>query len=111
MMRLRINRIALIQELRVEHVLRSLIEAGILNEDDLKQITSGSTPADKARVLVDMLPGMYVVCIPKSVGLELSDKKLKWLPVKIFVLKMSAHYIYCINSNALQNIFTMETTN
>ena len=76
-MRLRINRIALIQELRVEHVLRSLIEAGILNEDDLKQITSGSTPADKARVLVDMLPGMYVVCIPKSVGLELSDKKVK----------------------------------
>ena len=77
MMRLRINRIALIQELRVEHVLCSLIEAGILNEDDLKQITSGSTAADKARVLVDMLPGMYVVCLPKSDGLELSDKKVK----------------------------------
>ena len=60
-MRLRINRIALIQELRVEHVLRYLTETGILTEDDLKQIGAGSTPADKARVLVDILPGtMYI---------------------------------------------------
>ena len=59
-MRLRINRIALIQELRVEHVLRYLTETGILTEDDLKQIGAGSTPADKARVLVDILPGIYL---------------------------------------------------
>ena len=101
MMRLRINRIALIQELRVEHVLRSLIEAGILNEDDVKQITSGSTPADKARVLVDMLPGMYVVCIPKGVGLELSDKKVKVAACQDFC----PENVCCINSNALQEFF------
>ena len=56
-MRLRINRIALIQELRVEHVLRYLTETAVLTEDDLRRITSGSTPADKARVLVDILTG------------------------------------------------------
>ena len=58
-MRLRINRIALVQELRVEHVLRYLTEAGIMTEDDLSRITSGSTPGDKARVLVDILTCEY----------------------------------------------------
>ena len=58
-MRLRINRIALVQELRVEHVLRYLTESGILTEDDLRRITNGSTPGDKARVLVDILTCEY----------------------------------------------------
>lgn len=58
-MRLRINRIALIQELRVEHILRYLTESGILTEDDHRRIISGSTPGDKARVLVDILTGLY----------------------------------------------------
>ena len=61
-MRLRINRIALLQELRVEHVLQHLIEENVLLEDDLKKIQAGSTPADKARVLVDLLPGKITVC-------------------------------------------------
>ncbi|KAL4236094.1 hypothetical protein ACF0H5_004480 [Mactra antiquata] len=55
-MRLRINRIALVQELRVEHVLGQLVEYGVVSEDDVKKINAGSTPADKARVLVDLLP-------------------------------------------------------
>lgn len=55
-MRLRINRIALVQELRVEHILGHLVECGVLSEDDLKRIHAGSTQADKARVLVDLLP-------------------------------------------------------
>ena len=58
-MRLRINRIALVQELRVEHVLRYLTESGILTEDDLRRIMNGSTPGDKARVLVDILTCEY----------------------------------------------------
>ena len=62
-MRLRINRIALVQELRVEHVLRYLTEAGILTEDDLRRITNGTTPGDKARVLVDLLTCEYYVAI------------------------------------------------
>lgn len=56
-MRLRINRIALVQELRVEHILGHLVETGVISEEDLKRINAGSTPADKARVLVDLLPG------------------------------------------------------
>ncbi|XP_053395005.1 amyloid protein-binding protein 2-like isoform X3 [Mercenaria mercenaria] len=55
-MRLRINRIALVQELRVEHILGHLVECGVLSEDDLRRINAGSTAADKARVLVDLLP-------------------------------------------------------
>jgi hypothetical protein len=58
-MRLRINRIALVQELRVEHILGHLVECGVLSEDDLKRIHAGSTQADKARVLVDLLPSKY----------------------------------------------------
>ena len=56
-MRLRINRIALVQELRVEHIIQHLLDVGVITEDDIKTIDSGSTPADKARVLVDLLPG------------------------------------------------------
>jgi len=56
-MRLRINRIALVQELRVEHIIRHLIDTLVLSEDDVKKINAGSTPPDKARILVDLLPG------------------------------------------------------
>lgn len=56
-MRLRINRIALVQELRVEHVLNHLIDTQVLSEDDLKKIHAGSSHSDKARILVDLLPG------------------------------------------------------
>lgn len=59
-MRLRINRIALVQELRVEHILGHLVGNGVISEDDLKRIGTGSTPADKARILVDLLPGKYI---------------------------------------------------
>lgn len=60
-MRLRINRIALVQELRVEHVLGQLVDSGVVSEEDVKKINAGSTPADKARVLVDLLPCKFVV--------------------------------------------------
>ncbi|XP_052776013.1 uncharacterized protein LOC128213938 isoform X2 [Mya arenaria] len=56
-MRLRINRIALVQELRVEHVMGHLIQMMVLSEDDVRKINAGSTPPDKARILVDLLPG------------------------------------------------------
>ncbi|XP_052277538.1 uncharacterized protein LOC127876389 isoform X2 [Dreissena polymorpha] len=56
-MRLRINRIALVQELRVEHILNHLIDTQVLSEEDLKKIHAGSSHSDKARILVDLLPG------------------------------------------------------
>jgi len=59
-MRLRINRIALVQELRVEHILGYLVDNGVVSEDDVKKINAGSTPPDKARILVDILPGMIL---------------------------------------------------
>ncbi|KAL5017202.1 hypothetical protein ScPMuIL_006791 [Solemya velum] len=55
-MRLRINRIALVQELRVEHVLQHLIETGVLTKDDRQKIESGTRPVDRTRILIDILP-------------------------------------------------------
>jgi hypothetical protein len=55
-MRLRINRIALVQELRVEYILGYLKECGVINEEDQRKIDMGTTPSDKARRLVDILP-------------------------------------------------------
>ena len=43
-MRLKVNRIALVQELRVEHVNGKLIESGVFNQKDLKKIDNGKTP-------------------------------------------------------------------
>lgn len=55
-MRLRINRIAIVQELRVEYILNYLKDCGVINEDDQRKIDMGTTPSDKARRLVDLLP-------------------------------------------------------
>ncbi|XP_005092160.2 uncharacterized protein LOC101850538 [Aplysia californica] len=55
-MRLKVNRIALVQELRVEHITGLLMESGVVGPKDLKKIESGRTPQDKARILVDLLP-------------------------------------------------------
>jgi hypothetical protein len=43
-MRLRINRIALVQELRVEYILGYLKECGVINEEDQRKIDMGTTP-------------------------------------------------------------------
>ena len=43
-MRLKVNRIALVQELRVEHVTGRLLESGVISSKDLKKIESGRTP-------------------------------------------------------------------
>lgn len=55
-MRLRVNRIALVQEMRVEHVIGHLVETGVLTTEDEKRIESGTTPQDKTRILIDLLP-------------------------------------------------------
>lgn len=55
-MRLRVNRIALVQELRVEHVIGHLVDTGVLTTEDLRRIESGTTPQDKTRILIDLLP-------------------------------------------------------
>jgi hypothetical protein len=56
LMRLKVNRIALVQELQVEHVLGALSRAGIITENDLRKIEAGRTPQDRARILIDILP-------------------------------------------------------
>lgn len=56
LMRLKVNRIALVQELKVEHVLGALARAGIITEQDFRKIETGRTPQDRARILIDLLP-------------------------------------------------------
>ncbi|XP_076463205.1 uncharacterized protein LOC143295408 isoform X2 [Babylonia areolata] len=56
LMRLKVNRIALVQELRVEHILGALMKHGIISEPDFRKIESGRTPQDRARILLDILP-------------------------------------------------------
>ncbi|GFR66122.1 amyloid protein-binding protein 2 [Elysia marginata] len=55
-MRLKVNKIALVQELRVEHVTGFLVQSGVITDKDIKKIDGGHTPQDKARILVDLLP-------------------------------------------------------
>lgn len=54
--RLRVNRVAIVQCLRVEHILNHLIRVGVLTEDNKTKILASKTTQDKARVLVDFLP-------------------------------------------------------
>jgi hypothetical protein len=54
-MRLRINRIALVQELRSEHIINHLLQTGLISEFDRERIDKGTTPADKSRRLVDIV--------------------------------------------------------
>lgn len=54
--RLRVNRIAIVQTLKVEHVYPRLVQRRVLNENDKKLITSGRTAQDKTRLLLDLLP-------------------------------------------------------
>ncbi|XP_059177600.1 uncharacterized protein LOC131956962 isoform X2 [Physella acuta] len=56
LMRLKVNKIALIQELSVEHVTGPLLAGGVLEEKDLNQIESHKTAQEKARTLVEILP-------------------------------------------------------
>lgn len=54
--RLKVNRIAIIQSLRVEHILNYLVESGVFTEDEKKEIQSSGTTQAKARKLLDFLP-------------------------------------------------------
>ncbi|XP_041359088.1 amyloid protein-binding protein 2-like [Gigantopelta aegis] len=55
-MRLKVNRIALIQEIKVEHILPTLLAAGVVNKEDEEKIQTGASPGDRARILIDILP-------------------------------------------------------
>lgn len=54
--RLRVNRVALIQELNVAHVLPHLIKSGVITDDDRKAIVAAKTTHNKTRRLLDLLP-------------------------------------------------------
>uniref|UniRef100_A0A0B7A282 CARD domain-containing protein n=1 Tax=Arion vulgaris TaxID=1028688 RepID=A0A0B7A282_9EUPU len=55
-MRLRVNRIALVQDLRVEHVCGRLLKVGVIELQDIATINKGTTAQDRTRLLLDLLP-------------------------------------------------------
>lgn len=54
--RLKVNRIALIQTLNVNHILDYLTYHGVLNEHDSAELLLARTGQDKVRTLLDILP-------------------------------------------------------
>ena len=54
--RLHVNRVALIQELNVAHVLPHLIKSGVITDEDRKSIIAAKTTHNKTRRLLDLLP-------------------------------------------------------
>ncbi len=55
--RLKVNRTAIVQSLRVEHVLDYLVESGVFSEEDKGLILSSGSTQAKTRKLLDLLPG------------------------------------------------------
>ncbi|KAH9509736.1 hypothetical protein Btru_044378 [Bulinus truncatus] len=55
-MRIRVNKVAIVQELRAEHITALLMDKGVISWKDLQKIENGRTPQDRARILVDLLP-------------------------------------------------------
>lgn len=54
--RLRVNRIAVIQELKVDHILHYLLANSVLNDGDLGEINTCRTTTEKSKRLLDILP-------------------------------------------------------
>ncbi len=54
--RLKVNKVAIIQSLKVEHVLSYLVNAGVLTKAEEEQIESCSSSQDKTRKLLELLP-------------------------------------------------------
>ena len=61
-MRLRVNRVAIIQALEVEHVLPYLSMQNVLTTEEVRFIEQGFVPQDKARRLIDLLPSKLKTC-------------------------------------------------
>ena len=59
--RLRVNRVAIVQALRVDHVLPKLCHAGVITDAEAALVLAGSTQQEKCRLLIDLLPskGLY----------------------------------------------------
>ncbi len=56
LLRLKVNRIAIVQSLRVEHVLNYLVQSGVFTDEERAEIESAGTTQDKSRRLLDLLP-------------------------------------------------------
>lgn len=54
--RLKVNRVAVLQELKVDHVLKSLQINSVLDQDDISYILSGKSMTEKSKRLLDLLP-------------------------------------------------------
>lgn len=54
--RLRVNRVAIVQALKVEHVIPLLLERHVISEEEKATIMRGKTTQDKSRLLIDLLP-------------------------------------------------------
>lgn len=56
LLKLKINRVAIVQQLKVEHVLDYLVEESVVSQRECNLINSYEHATDKARVLIDILP-------------------------------------------------------
>lgn len=54
--RLKVNRIAVIQDLKVDHILNYLLSKSVLNHKDLIEIEKCRTTTEKSKRLLDILP-------------------------------------------------------
>jgi hypothetical protein len=57
--RLRVNRVAFIQSLRVEHILDALVSENVITEEDKDGVLAVKGSQEKARVLIDLLPRQF----------------------------------------------------
>lgn len=54
--RLKVNRIAVLQELKVDHILQYLLSNSVLNHNDITKIEKGRSTTEKSKLLLDILP-------------------------------------------------------
>ena len=54
--RLKVNRIAVLQELKVDHILHYLLSKSVLNRNDITKIEKGRSTTEKSKLLLDILP-------------------------------------------------------
>ena len=68
--KIRVNRVAIVQALRIEHVIPRLRDRYILSKEDLELIDRGSTQQEKTRLLLDLLPskGLRRYCLKISLS-------------------------------------------
>lgn len=65
-MRLKVNRIALVQELRVEHITGLLKDSGVISSKDLRKIENGRTPQVVSIDLAILIIGISITSVTNN---------------------------------------------